>query len=95
MAAKRRVLVAEEVSEFADRVAVPADVEIEWLPAGREIPSGDYVGLLPLLTRRVDAGGPASFRAPDSAPLVSIGEFTIRRPASSGLSFSPGSWRRF
>lgn len=55
MGAKRRVLVAEEVREFARRVAVPADVEIEWLPAARAVPSGDYVGLLPLLTRRIDA----------------------------------------
>lgn len=55
MAASRRVLVAEEVREFASRVAVPDDVEIEWLPARRDVPSGDYVGLLPLLTRRIDA----------------------------------------
>jgi glyoxylate reductase len=55
MAASRRVLVAEEVREFASRVAAPDDIEIEWLPATRDVPSGDYVGLLPLLTRRIDA----------------------------------------
>jgi glyoxylate reductase len=55
MAVKRRVLVAEEVREFAARVAVPADVEVEWLPGAQEVPAGDYVGLLPLLTRRIDA----------------------------------------
>jgi glyoxylate reductase len=55
VAAKRRVLVAEEVHEFADRVPVPADVEIEWLSAAHDIPAGDFVGLLPLLTRQIDA----------------------------------------
>jgi glyoxylate reductase len=55
VAAKRRVLVAEEVHEFADRVPVPADVEIEWLSAAHGIPAGDFVGLLPLLTRQIDA----------------------------------------
>jgi glyoxylate reductase len=55
MTAKRRVLVAEEVRDFADRVLVPEDVEIEWLSAAQDVPSGDYVGLLPLLTRRIDA----------------------------------------
>jgi len=54
MAAKRRVLVAEEVREFADRVQVPEDVEIDWLSAAQDVPPGDYLGLLPLLTRRID-----------------------------------------
>lgn len=55
MAARRRVLVAEEVRDFVSRVSVPADVEIEWLPASRPVPAGDYLGMMPLLTRRVDA----------------------------------------
>jgi glyoxylate reductase len=55
MAAKLRVLIAEEVHDFIARVSVPAEVEIEWLPSSREVPAGDYVGLLPLLSRRVDS----------------------------------------
>lgn len=50
-----RVLVAEEVKSFLPYVEVPADVEIEWLPASQPVPAGDYPGLLPLLSRRIDA----------------------------------------
>ncbi len=50
-----RVLVAEEVRDFLPHVQVPRDVRIEWLPAGAPVPAGDYQGLLPLLSRRVDA----------------------------------------
>ncbi len=50
-----RVLVAEEVRDFLPHVQVPRDVKIEWLPAGAPVPAGDYQGLLPLLSRRVDA----------------------------------------
>jgi glyoxylate reductase len=54
MAGAVRVLIAEEVREFIDRVSVPAGIEIEWLPAARPVPAGDYLGMIPLLTRRVD-----------------------------------------
>ncbi len=50
-----RVLVAEEVKAFLPYVSVPADVEIEWIPASQPLPAGDYRGLLPLLSRRIDA----------------------------------------
>lgn len=49
-----RVLVAEEVRPFLHHVQVPADVEIEWLPAEVALPAGDYVGLLALLSRSID-----------------------------------------
>jgi glyoxylate reductase len=52
---KLRVLVAEEVRHFAAAVDLPSDVEVEWLSASQTVPAGDYVGLLPLLSRRVDA----------------------------------------
>lgn len=52
--AKIRVLVAEEVRYFLGHVDVPADVEIEWLSASAPIPEGDYKGILPLLSRRID-----------------------------------------
>lgn len=55
MTARLRVLVAEEVRDFISRVSVPADVDIEWLPASRPVPNGDYLGMMLLLTRRVDA----------------------------------------
>jgi glyoxylate reductase len=50
-----RVLVAEEVRYFIDSVDVPADVEVRWIAATEPLPRGDYVGLLPLLSRKVDA----------------------------------------
>lgn len=49
-----RVLVAEELRYFLQYVEVPADVEIEWLPASAPAPKGDYRGILPLLSRRID-----------------------------------------
>ncbi len=52
---KIRVLVAEEVRYFLQYVEVPPDIEIEWLPASASVPAGDYRGLLPLLSRRIDA----------------------------------------
>jgi len=51
---KTRVLVAEEVRYFLQYVEVPADIEIEWLPASAPVPAGDYKGILPLLSRRID-----------------------------------------
>jgi glyoxylate reductase len=51
---KTRVLVADEVRYFLQYVEVPADVEIEWLPASAPVPAGDYKGILPLLSRRID-----------------------------------------
>ena len=49
------MLVAEEVRDFLPHVEVPADVEIVWLPASQPVPEGDHAGLLPLLSRRIDA----------------------------------------
>ncbi len=54
MATKFRVLVADEVKYFLQFVDVPSDVEIEFLAADDPVPEGDYVGLLPLLSRRID-----------------------------------------
>lgn len=50
-----RVLVADEVRDFIGSVEVPADVEVEWIAASDPVPAGDYHGLLPLLSRRIDA----------------------------------------
>ncbi len=52
---KIHVLVAEEVRYFLQYVDVPADVEIEWLPASAPVPEGEYKGILPLLSRTVGA----------------------------------------
>ncbi|KPK61963.1 MAG: hypothetical protein AMS21_08480 [Gemmatimonas sp. SG8_38_2] len=52
---KIRVLVAEEVRDFLPQVEVPDDVKIVWLHASQPVPEGDYKGLLPLLSRRIDA----------------------------------------
>ncbi|MHC4234146.1 MAG: 2-hydroxyacid dehydrogenase [Planctomycetota bacterium] len=51
-----RVLVADEVRYFAEQIDVPPDVEVVWLSASEPVPEGDFVGCLPLLTRRIDAG---------------------------------------
>ncbi len=50
-----RVLVAEEVRDFLPHVEVPDDIEIVWLSASQPVPEGDYEGLLPLLSCRIDA----------------------------------------
>lgn len=50
-----RVLVATELKEFSDRVTVPEDIAIVWLHGDEEVPEGDYRGLLPLLSRVIDA----------------------------------------
>lgn len=50
-----RVLVAEEVRDFFEHVDVPEDVEVDWIAASEPVPEGDYRGLLPLLSRRIDA----------------------------------------
>jgi glyoxylate reductase len=54
MAATKRVLVAAELRPFIDAVERPADVEVEWVAATEPLPEGEYVGLLPLLSRPVD-----------------------------------------
>ncbi len=48
------MLVAEEVKPFLPYVEVPDDVAIEWIAASQPLPTGDYRGLLPLLSRRID-----------------------------------------
>lgn len=48
-----RVLVARPLEPFLAETDVPADIDVEFLPEDAVIPAGDYVGLLPLLTRRV------------------------------------------
>jgi len=50
-----RVLVAAELEYFLRETEVPADVEVELLPEGEALPGGDYLGLIPLLTRRIGA----------------------------------------
>ncbi len=52
---KLRVLVADEVRDFLQYVEVPPEVEIEWVSAAEPLPAGDYSGLLPLLSRRIDS----------------------------------------
>jgi glyoxylate reductase len=47
-------LVAEEVRYFFRYVDVPDDIQIDWLPASQPVPEGDHVGLMPLLSRRID-----------------------------------------
>ncbi len=49
------MLVAEEVKSFLPYVEVPDDVAIEWIAASQPLPTGEYRGLLPLLSRRIDA----------------------------------------
>lgn len=51
------MLVAEEVKPFLPYVEVPEDIAIEWIAASQPLPTGDYRGLLPLLSRRIDAAG--------------------------------------
>lgn len=50
-----RVLVAEEAEAFLANVDVPDDVDVTILRADEEVPAGDFLGLLPMLTRKVGA----------------------------------------
>lgn len=50
-----RVLVSAEVQAFLDNVDIPEDIQVEVLPTDREIPAGDYTGILALLTRQIGA----------------------------------------
>ena len=54
-ASRMRVLVARELEYFARFVKVPPDVAIDWLAGDQRTPSGDYRGIVPLLSRRIDA----------------------------------------
>ncbi len=49
------VLVAGELRDFAERVEVPSGIRIRWLEADEPTPAGDHVGILPLLSRELDA----------------------------------------
>ena len=50
-----RVLVAAEVETFLQEHTTPEDVQVELLPGDAPVPPGDYVGVLPLLTRPIGA----------------------------------------
>jgi glyoxylate reductase len=50
-----RVLVSAEAEWFLQRVEVPDDLDVRILGPDEAIPSGDYAGLLPVLTRTVGA----------------------------------------
>ncbi len=50
-----RVLVAEPLEPFLRRALLPPQVDIELLPEDAELPRGDYVAIVPLLTRRLGA----------------------------------------
>ncbi|MBI4409852.1 MAG: D-glycerate dehydrogenase [Gemmatimonadetes bacterium] len=51
-----RVLVAAALEPFLRETEVPPDLFVELLPEEAPVPTGDYAGILPLLTRRI---GPA------------------------------------
>jgi lactate dehydrogenase-like 2-hydroxyacid dehydrogenase len=48
-----RVLVSAEVRDLLDNIEIPEDIHVEMLPPDREIPEGDYAGILTLLTRQI------------------------------------------
>ncbi|MEJ2217458.1 MAG: D-glycerate dehydrogenase [Gemmatimonadota bacterium] len=50
-----RVLVDAQLDPFLRETQVPDGLEVELLPSDAATPSGDYAGLLPLLTRTVGA----------------------------------------
>ncbi len=61
-----RVLVAGEAERFLRNRSVPADVDVEVLPADQPTPRGDHVGMLTVLTRRI---GPAEL---DGLPRLQV-----------------------
>lgn len=49
------VLVSAEVESFLRHVTIPDDIAVEVLQPGGEVPTGDHVGILPVLTRVIGA----------------------------------------
>jgi len=48
-----KVLVAAPLEPFLRRTVVPPGIEVELLAEGAALPEGEYVGIVPLLTRRL------------------------------------------
>jgi glyoxylate reductase len=61
-----RVLIAAELQELLDPGAVTG-WDVEWIPADAPTPAGDYVAVVPLLSR---VFGPAEFRALPALRIV-------------------------
>ncbi|MFQ6045202.1 MAG: 2-hydroxyacid dehydrogenase [Gemmatimonadales bacterium] len=61
-----RVLIAEELRGLLGDAPVPG-CDVEWIPADRPTPSGDYRAVVPLLSRRFGAG---EFRALPGLEIV-------------------------
>jgi glyoxylate reductase len=51
-----RVLIAEPLAPFLEQRPFPDDLEPELLPENAAVPAGNYVGILPLLTRKLGVG---------------------------------------
>ncbi len=60
------ILVSAEVDQFLRNVSVPDDIEVHILQPGEEVPGGEYVGILPVLTRAI---GPAQL---DRLPALRV-----------------------
>jgi len=61
-AVSSRVLIAAELQELLDPDPVPG-YDVEWLPSDAPTPAGDYVAIVPLLTRWI--GGTEQKNLPD------------------------------
>ena len=57
-----RILVADSLREFVEAESIPDDIEVEYF-VGSELPAGDYVALMPDITRRVSRDHLASLPA--------------------------------
>lgn len=66
MTGAARVLVSAEVETFLGHVVVPDDIEVRIMAPDEEVPSGDFAGILPLLTRPI---GPAQL---DRLPALRV-----------------------
>ncbi|HWV58569.1 MAG TPA: D-glycerate dehydrogenase [Longimicrobiales bacterium] len=85
-----RVLVASPLATFLERTEVPQDIVPELLEDGEPVPHGDYVGIIPLLTRRM---GAAEFdRLPNLRVVanyaVGYDNIDVREAASRGIRVS-------
>ncbi len=61
------VLVAAEVEAFLRKVAVPDDIAVRIMDPGEAVPEGDFVGILPVLTRPI---GPAQLERLPSLRVI-------------------------
>lgn len=89
------VLIAEELTEFLTDTAVPPELDVTILEGDAPVPAGPWVGMLPLLTRRIAAV--EMDRLPQLRVIANYGvghdniDLNAARARGIGVSNTPGA----